>query len=83
MERYPHELSGGMKQRAMIAQAIACNQFAYCRRPTTALDVTVQARYLTLLKNYKKDTNLSSLHDHDLSLVRRICDRIAVMYAGK
>ena len=85
MERYPHELSGGMKQRVMIAQAIACNpDLLIADEPTTALDVTVQARVLDLIKELQKRHKTSVLYiSHDLSLVRRICDRIAVMYAGQ
>ena len=85
MERYPHELSGGMKQRVMIAQAIACNpDLLIADEPTTALDVTVQARVLDLIKDLQKRHKTSVLYiSHDLSLVRRICDRVAVMYAGK
>ena len=82
---YPHELSGGMKQRVMIAQAIACNpDLLIADEPTTALDVTVQARVLDLIKELQKRHKTSVLYiSHDLSLVRRICDRIAVMYAGQ
>ena len=85
MERFPHELSGGMKQRVMIAQAIACNpDLLIADEPTTALDVTVQARVLDLIKELQKRHKTSVLYiSHDLSLVRRICDRIAVMYAGQ
>jgi len=85
MERYPHELSGGMKQRVMIAQAIACNpDLLIADEPTTALDVTVQARVLDLIKDLQKRHKTSVLYiSHDLSLVRRICDKVAVMYAGK
>lgn len=85
MDRYPHELSGGMKQRVMIAQAIACNpDLLIADEPTTALDVTVQARVLDLIKDLQKRRKTSVLYiSHDLSLVRRICDRVAVMYAGK
>ena len=85
MDRFPHELSGGMKQRVMIAQAIACNpDLLIADEPTTALDVTVQARVLDLIKELQKRHKTSVLYiSHDLSLVRRICDRIAVMYAGQ
>ena len=85
MARYPHELSGGMKQRVMIAQALACNpDILIADEPTTALDVTVEARILELIKELQKKRRTSVLYiSHDLSLVRRICDRVAVMYAGK
>jgi oligopeptide/dipeptide ABC transporter ATP-binding protein len=85
MERYPHELSGGMRQRVMIAQALACNpDLLIADEPTTALDVTVQARILELIAELQRRHRTSVLYiSHDLSLVRRICDRIAVMYAGR
>jgi len=85
MERYPHELSGGMRQRVMIAQALACNpDLLIADEPTTALDVTVQARILELIRELQLRRNTSVLYiSHDLSLVRRVCDRVAVMYAGK
>lgn len=85
MASYPHELSGGMKQRAMIAQALACNpDLLIADEPTTALDVTIQARILELIRELQLQHKTSVLYiSHDLSLVRRICDRIAVMYAGR
>ena len=85
MERYPHELSGGMRQRVMIAQALACKpDLLIADEPTTALDVTVQARILELIGDLQKRSKTSVLYiSHDLSLVRRICDRVAVMYAGQ
>jgi oligopeptide/dipeptide ABC transporter ATP-binding protein len=85
MERYPHELSGGMRQRVMIAQALACNpDLLIADEPTTALDVTVQARILELIAELQQRHRTSVLYiSHDLSLVRRICDRVAVMYAGR
>ncbi|HEX9865879.1 MAG TPA: ABC transporter ATP-binding protein [Acidimicrobiia bacterium] len=85
MERYPHELSGGMKQRVMIAQALACNpDLLIADEPTTALDVTVQARIMELIKNLQNRHKSAVLYiSHDLSLVRRVCDRVAVMYAGR
>jgi len=85
MERYPHELSGGMKQRVMIAQALACNpDLLIADEPTTALDVTVQARIIELIKELQSRHKSAVLYiSHDLSLVRRICNRVAVMYAGR
>jgi oligopeptide/dipeptide ABC transporter ATP-binding protein len=85
LDRYPHELSGGMKQRVMIAQALACKpDVLIADEPTTALDVTVQARIVELIGELQRRHNTSVLYiSHDLSLVRRICDRIAVMYAGR
>ncbi len=85
MASYPHELSGGMKQRVMIAQALACNpDLLIADEPTTALDVTIQARILELIRELQEIHQTSVLYiSHDLSLVRRICDRIAVMYAGR
>lgn len=85
MARYPHELSGGMRQRVMIAQALACNpDLLIADEPTTALDVTVEARILELIRNLQQRRKTSVLYiSHDLSLVRRISDRVAVMYAGR
>jgi len=82
---YPHQLSGGMKQRVIIGIAIARNPYLLIAdEPTTALDVSVQFQILELLKNLKKQMNLSLLFiSHDLGLVTNICDRVYVMYAGK
>lgn len=85
MKAYPHELSGGMKQRVMIAQALACNpDLLIADEPTTALDVTIQARILELIAELKARRGAAVLYiSHDLSLVRRIADRVVVMYAGR
>ncbi|MCH8906492.1 MAG: ABC transporter ATP-binding protein [Candidatus Heimdallarchaeota archaeon] len=82
---YPHQLSGGMKQRALIAMALVCNpRIIVTDEPVTALDVIVQAQVLSALKKMQKDFNLSMIIvTHDLSVVAKICDTIAVMYAGK
>ena len=85
MNRYPHELSGGMKQRVMIAQALAANpELLIADEPTTALDVTIQARILDLLAELQERLHTAVLYiSHDLSLVQRISNRVAVMYAGQ
>jgi oligopeptide/dipeptide ABC transporter ATP-binding protein len=82
---YPHEFSGGMKQRAMIAMALACNpKLVIGDEPTTALDVMVQAQILNLLEKLRKELNMGLiLITHDLSILGETCDKIAVMYAGK
>ena len=82
---FPHEFSGGMKQRAMVAIATACNpKFLILDEPTTGLDVIVQRQILMLLKNLKKELDLTAVFiSHDLSVVAETCDRVAVMYAGK
>ena len=83
--QYPHEFSGGMLQRALIAMALVCNpKLLIADEPTTALDVTVQAQILELMKELQKDFDTSILFiTHDLGVVAKMCDRVAVMYLGK
>ena len=85
MNEYPHQLSGGMRQRVMIAMAIACNPLLLIAdEPTTALDVTVQAQILELLKDIQKVNEMSILLiTHDLGVVAEMCDEVVVMYGGK
>ncbi len=85
MNRYPHEFSGGMRQRAIIAMALACNpSLVIGDEPTTALDVMVQAQIIDLINSLKKKLGMSMIMiTHDLSIITETCDRIAVMYAGK
>jgi peptide/nickel transport system ATP-binding protein len=82
---YPHQLSGGMRQRVMIAMAMACNpKLIIADEPTTALDVTIQAQILDLMRNVKEKTGTSiMLITHDLGIVAEMCDRVVVMYAGQ
>lgn len=85
INEYPHQLSGGMRQRIMIAMAMACNPtLLIADEPTTALDVTIQAQILELMKKLKKEKATSiMLITHDLGVVAEMCDRVIVMYAGK
>ena len=85
VDEYPHQLSGGMRQRVMIAIAIACQpKLIIADEPTTALDVTVQAQILELLKGIQEVNDMSViLITHDLGVVAEMCDEVIVMYAGK
>lgn len=84
LQRFPHELSGGMRQRVMIAMALSCNpSLLIADEPTTALDVTIQAQILELMKNLKTRFKTSILLiTHDLGVIAELCDRVAVMYSG-
>lgn len=84
MKNYPHQLSGGMRQRVVIAIAMACNpKILICDEPTTALDVTIQAQILNLIRELQKKYQLTTIYiTHDLGVVANVADRIAVMYAG-
>jgi len=85
IKEYPHQLSGGMRQRAMIAMALSCNpQLLIADEPTTALDVTIQAQILRLMDKLKEDFSAAVLLiTHDLGVIAETCENVAVMYAGK
>ena len=84
-KQYPHEFSGGMRQRVVIAIAVACKpQILICDEPTTALDVTIQAQILDLIRRLQKEENMTIIYiTHDLGVVANVADRVAVMYAGQ
>ena len=85
MKQYPHELSGGMRQRVMIAMGLICHpKLLIADEPTTALDVTIQAQILELMKDLQKKTHMGIIFiTHNLGVVAEICDKVCVMYAGK
>ena len=84
-KQYPHEFSGGMRQRVVIAIAVACRpQILICDEPTTALDVTIQAQILDLIRRLQKEQNMTIIYiTHDLGVVANVAERVAVLYAGQ
>ena len=84
-KQYPHEFSGGMRQRVVIAIAVACRpQILICDEPTTALDVTIQAQILDLIRRLQREQNMTIIYiTHDLGVVANVADRVAVMYGGQ
>ncbi len=85
IEEYPHQMSGGMRQRVMIAMALSCNpKLLIADEPTTALDVTIQAQILDLMRTLQEDTGMSILFiTHDLGVIAEMADRVVVLYAGR
>ncbi len=85
LDEYPHQLSGGLRQRVMIAMALSCNpSLLICDEPTTALDVTIQAQILSLLKKLQTELSMAIIMiTHDLGVIAELADRVIVMYAGK